>query len=80
MFLDILPKNQTSGRAIMLRDTLWNFDITHLGITQLTTQTLLFFLMLRILTGKKHPKNKLQRLQKVQIWTFRSLVHQINSF
>ena len=34
---------------------------------------------LRILTGKKHPKIKLQRLQKIRIWTFGSLVHQINS-
>ena len=25
---------------------------------------------LRILTGKKHPKIKLQRLQKIRIWTF----------
>ena len=35
-------------------------------------------LLLRILTGKKHPKIKLQRVRK--IWTFGSLVHQINSF
>ena len=44
---------------------------------------LLFRLMktiLRILTGKKHPKIKLQRLQKIQICTLGSLVHQINSF
>ena len=38
------------------------------------------FLNLRILTGKKHPKIKLQRLRKIRIWTFGSLVHQINSF
>ena len=31
---------------------------------------------LRMLTEKKHPKIKLQRLQKVRIWTFGSLVHQ----
>ena len=36
--------------------------------------------LLRILTGKKHPKIKLQRLRKIRIWTFGSLVHQINSF
>ena len=36
--------------------------------------------VLRILTGKKHPKIKLQRLRKIQILTFGSLVHQINSF
>ena len=36
--------------------------------------------ILRILTRKKHPKIKLQRLQKIWIWTFGSLVHQINSF
>ena len=35
---------------------------------------------LRILTGKKHPKIKLQYLGKLWIWTFGSLVHQINSF
>ena len=35
---------------------------------------------LRILTGKKHPKIKLQRLRKIRIWTFGLLVHQINSF
>ena len=35
---------------------------------------------LRILTRKKHPKIKLQRLQKIQILAFGSLVHQINSF
>ena len=34
---------------------------------------------LRILTGKKHPQLKLQRLLKVWKWTFRWLVHQINS-
>ena len=36
--------------------------------------------VLRILTGKKHPKIKLQRLRKIRTWTFGSLVHQINSF
>ena len=35
---------------------------------------------LRILTEKKNPKIKLQRLRKIRIWTFGSLVHQINSF
>ena len=35
---------------------------------------------LRILTEKKHPKIKLQCLQKIQIWTFGSLVHQVKSF
>ena len=33
----------------------------------------------RILKGEKHPEIKLQRLQKIPIWTFGSLVHQINS-
>ena len=37
-------------------------------------------IFLRILTGKKHPKIKLQHLRKIRIWTFGSLVHQINSF
>ena len=36
--------------------------------------------ILRILTGKKHPKIKPQRLQKIRILTFGLLVHQINSF
>ena len=35
---------------------------------------------LRILTGKEHPKIKVQRLRKIRVWTFGSLVHQINSF
>ena len=35
---------------------------------------------LMTLIGKKHPKIKLQRLPKIRIWTFGSLVHQINSF
>ena len=36
---------------------------------------------LRILTGKKHPKIKLQReIRKIRILTFGSLVQQINSF
>ena len=35
--------------------------------------------ILRILTGKKHPEIKLQRLQKRRIWTFGLLVHKINS-
>ena len=35
---------------------------------------------LRILTGKKQPKIKLQRLRKIRILTFWSLVHQSNSF
>ena len=35
---------------------------------------------LRILTGKKHPKIKRQRLRKLRILTFGSLVHQINFF
>ena len=30
-------------------------------------------------TGEKHPKIKLQPLRKIRIWTFGSLVHQINS-
>ena len=34
---------------------------------------------LRILTGKKHPKIKLQRLQKIQMLAFGSLVHQLFS-
>ena len=35
--------------------------------------------ILRILTGKKHPEIKLQRLRKIRIWTFGLLVHKINS-
>ena len=31
------------------------------------------------LTVKKHPQMKLQRFRKVWIWTFRCLVHQVNS-
>ena len=39
-----------------------------------------YYVSFRILIGKKHPKIKLQRLRKIQILTFGSLVHQINSF
>ena len=35
---------------------------------------------LRILTGKKRPKIKVQRLGKVRILAFGSLLHQFNSF
>ena len=35
---------------------------------------------LRILSGKKHPKIKLQRQRKIRILTFGSLVYQVNSF
>ena len=35
---------------------------------------------LKMLTGKEHPKIKLQRKRKIQKWTFWSLVNQINSF
>ena len=35
---------------------------------------------LMILIEKKHPKIKLKRLRKMRIWTFESLVHQINYF
>ena len=37
-------------------------------------------MILRIFTGKKHPKIKLQRLREIRIWTFGLLVHQINPF
>ena len=37
-------------------------------------------LSLRILTGKKQPKIKLQRSRKIQIWSFGLLVHHIISF
>ena len=36
--------------------------------------------MLKDTHREKHPKIKLQRFQKIRIWTFVSLVHQINSF
>ena len=35
---------------------------------------------LRMLSAKKHAKIKLQRLRKMRIWIFGSLVHQSNSF
>ena len=57
---------------------------SHTGTVQvkdiITTQKENQLRILRILTRKKHPKIKLQRLQKIRIWTFGSLVHQINSF
>ena len=36
--------------------------------------------ILRIFTGKKHPKIKLQRLREIRIWTSGPMVHQINFF
>ena len=36
--------------------------------------------LLRVITGKKHPKIKLQPLRKIRILAFESLVHQINFF
>ena len=39
-----------------------------------------YLFILRILTGKKRPTFKLQRLRKIRILTFGSLVHQINFF
>ena len=50
-----------------------------IGKLKLITSPLVsLYLYLRILTGKKYRQVKLQRLQKVRIWTFGSLVHQIN--
>ena len=61
------------------------FKIPHYGFTMLSldltlshTKDLLgqcIFLSLRILKVKKHPQIKLQRLQKIRILTFGSLVH-----
>ena len=45
----------------------------------LNTKPIYFGLDLKIFTGKKHRQIKLQRLQKIEIWAFGSLVHQINS-
>ena len=51
-----------------------------IGKLKLITSPLVsLYLYLRILTGKKYRQIKLQRLQKVRIWAFGSLVHQINS-
>ena len=44
-----------------------------------TSGGLLLTFSLWLLTGKKHRQIKLQRLQKVRIWTFGQLVHQLNS-
>ena len=50
-----------------------------IGKLKLITSPLVsLYLYLRILTGKKYRQIKLQRLQKVRIWAFGSLVHQIN--
>ena len=49
-------------------------------IDPLTTNNAIYCDSLRILTGKKHPKIKLERLRKIRIWTFGLLLHQINSF
>ena len=40
----------------------------------------IYLFMVKVLIGKKHCQIKLQRIQKLWIWSFGSLVHQINSF
>ena len=57
-----------------------SFNTVTTGCQHLKTQLERTRKSLRILTGKKHPKIQLQSLRKIQILTFGSLVHQINSF
>ena len=52
---------------------IWNYMNT-----MNTTYFRLVIIRLRTLTWKKQPEIKLQRLRKVWIWTFGSLVHQKN--
>ena len=63
------------------KQRLWSIHAS-VNITKIRNVLCSFYSLrcLRILTGKKHPKIKLQRLQKIRISTFGSLVHQINPF
>ena len=57
------------------------FHIVKFGVfSPINFSTDSIFISLRILTRKKHPKIKLQRLRKIRIWTFGLLVHQNCSF
>ena len=49
------------------------------GVHNFIGKNLCWSLFLRIVTRKKHRQIKLQPLQRVRIWEFGSLVHQINS-
>ena len=64
-------------------DCLWkrylSLDFNCQNLTFVITHSVnLLVCRLRILVGKKHPKIKLQRLRKIPIWTFGSVVYQIN--
>ena len=62
-----------------IKKTKWHFGYTD-SLYLRKTFVRLSRASLRILTGKKRPKVKLQRLRKIRIWIFGSLVHQINFF
>ena len=72
-------KQLLAGRREQLRKKHTEFDskVSHL---MKKYEIKKIIVVLRILTGKKHPKVKLQRLREIRIWTSGSLVHRINSF
>ena len=69
---------QNPVRKLNAHKTFRRGSIIHLACPQhfpknvdfLPTHTHTYASVLKILTGKKHPKVKLQRLQKIQIWSF----------
>ena len=62
-----------NANKIEVRDSRVTKSSCEIKLQKMTSQ-----LELSILTGKKDLKIKLQRLRKIRIWTFGSLVHQIN--
>ena len=71
---NMIEGRDTYGQGILL----FMFAMLY-RILELATFWILKF-QLKILTRKKHPIIKLQRLQKIRKWTLGSLVHQIKSF
>ena len=77
-FTNQIIDNRIKGKTIVKKPSIFKsiFKANLANkILMLATRTELW-----ILTGKKHPKIKLQCLRKIRILTFGSLVHQINSF
>ena len=86
-------KKKTKGRITIYKTqatAIWTYILAFGHIYQhldtynsiprdMSSQALLFCDKLRIVRVKKHRQMKLHCLQKVQIWAFESLVHQINS-
>ena len=72
--------NSRCAKVVKRKTTSFNFSVASFILFMMTKSiSRNDILLLRILTGKKHPKIKPQGLRKMRIWTFGSLVHQISS-